>query len=122
MDDKLFWYRAKVRRVVDGDTIDLEFDLGLDAYRHERVRLYGVDAPEIYGVKKESEEYARGVSAKEFVTECLEGKMVWVNTIKDKTGKYGRYLAHVYFQDDSGAHVSISKLLLEDGLAKEAEY
>ena len=122
MDDKLFWYRARVRRVVDGDTLDLSFDLGLDAYRRERVRLYGINAPEIYGVKKESEEYARGVQAKEFVAERLDGKMVWVNTVKDETGKFGRYLAHVYFQDDSGAHVSITKLLLEDGLAEEAEY
>ena len=122
MDDKLFWYRAKVRRIVDGDTLDLAFDLGLDAYRHARVQLHGIKTPEIYGVKKESEQYARGMEAKEFVTERLDGKTVWVNTVKDKTGESECYLARVFFQEESGAHVSIAKLLLEDGLAEEVEH
>lgn len=122
MNDKLFWYRAKVRRVVDGDTLDLEFDLGLAAYRRERVRLHGVDTPEIFGVPKESEEYARGMEAKAFVVERVEGQTVWVHTYKDKQGKYGRYLADIFFQDEEGRHVSIAKLLVEDGLAEEVNY
>jgi len=121
MDDKLFWYKAEVIRVVDGDTIKLEFDMGLAVYHYISLHLKGVDTPEIFGVNKESEEYARGIAAKTFVEECLLGKTVWVHTYKDKTGKYGRYLGDVFFQDEEGKHVSISKLLLEDNLAEEMD-
>ena len=47
---------------------------------------------------------------------------MWVHTHKDRTGKYGRYLADVMFQDEDGKHVSITKLLLEDGLGEEVNY
>ena len=53
-------YRAKLVRVVDGDTIDLDIDLGFYIRITERVRLEGVNTPEIFRVKKESEEYKRG--------------------------------------------------------------
>jgi len=117
MDDKLYHYRAKVTRVVDGDTIDVMFDLGMNTFVRERVRLKDIDTPEIFGMKKESEEFQRGMAAKAFVSERLLDKSVWVKTHKDKTGKYGRYLAEVFFQDDGGKHVSVGKLLLEEGLA-----
>lgn len=117
MDDKLFHYKAQVLRVVDGDTVKLKVDLGLASYRNITLRLYGVDTPEIFGVLKESAEYAKGMEAKQFVEERILGKIVWVCTHKDKTGKYGRYLADIFFQDSDGKHVSISKLLLEDDLA-----
>lgn len=121
MNEKLYWYQGKVRRVVDGDTIDMEFDLGLNTLVRERIRLKGIDTPEIFGMKKESEEFQRGMAAKEFVEERLLGKTVWIHSFKDKTGKYGRYIADVYFQDESGKHVSIGQLLLEDGLASVYE-
>jgi micrococcal nuclease len=121
MDAHLYWYRGKVLRVVDGDTMDVEFDLGLNTFVRERVRLYGIDTPEIFGMKKESEEFQRGMAAKAFVEERLAAKPVWIHTFKDKTGKYGRYLADVFFQDAEGKHVSISQLLLEDGLADKEE-
>jgi len=119
MDAHLYWYKAVVIRVVDGDTLKLEFDMGLASYRRLNIRLKGVDTPEIFGVDKESHEYAKGMRAKKFVEDRLADKTVWVHTYKDKTGKYGRYLGDVFFQDEDGKHVSISKLLLEDGLATE---
>jgi micrococcal nuclease len=121
MDAKLYWYRGVVIKVVDGDTVDVEIDLGMNIYTRQRLRLSGVNTPEIFGVKEESEEYARGMQAKIFVEERLLNKTVWFHTLKDKTGKYGRYLAEIYFQDDDGVHVAINKLLLEDGLAEECE-
>jgi len=119
MDDKLYHYRGEVTRVVDGDTVDIVFDLGLNNFTKRRIRLYGIDTPEIFGLRKESEEYQRGMEAKEFVSERVLGKRVWVKTHKDRTGKYGRYLADIFIQDKDGKHVSIGKLLLEEGLAEE---
>lgn len=57
MEDKLFWYLANVARIVDGDTADLEISVGLHVYVNERCRLYGIDAPETYGKRKNSKEY-----------------------------------------------------------------
>ena len=60
-------YRAKLDRVVDGDTMDVVIDLGFYVELRERVRLAGIDTPEIYRVKKDSEEYKKGQEVKEYV-------------------------------------------------------
>ena len=119
MDDKLFFYKAKVLRVIGGDTVKLDVDVGLDMSRNLNVRLKGIRTPEVFGLDPESDEYARGIAAKKFVEERLLGKPVWVHTFKNKTGKYGWYVGDVFFQDAAGKHVSIAKLLLEDDFAEE---
>ena len=53
-------YRARLERVVDGDTIDVLIELGFYVTLRERVRLEGIDTPEIYRVPKDSEEYKKG--------------------------------------------------------------
>ena len=121
MDDKLFWYKGSVDKVIDGDTIDVTLDLGLRTTSHQRVRLLGTNTPEIFGVEKETKAYQAGVRAKTFVEDRVLGRMVWIRTYKDKAGKYGTYRAEVFFQDDGGKHVSIGKLLLEEGLAEKEE-
>ena len=118
MDEKRFWYCGVVTRVIDGDTVDADLDLGMNIHVKERIRLYGIDTPEIFGTPKESEEYKNGIKAKLFVEERLLHKKLWFHTHKDTKGKYGRYLADIFFQDDAGAHVCIGQLLLEEGLAK----
>ena len=87
-------YKAVIRRVVDGDTIDVDLDLGLGVWVHnQRLRLYGVDTPEIYGRDASPD----GHVAKSYVEDqCPVGMEVVVETIKDKTGKYGRWLALVW--------------------------
>lgn len=88
---------AKLLRIVDGDTLDLEVDLGFYTYQRIRVRLNGIDTPEIFGVKKGSEEYTKGQVASDatkewFDTHAPDG-MVLLQTYK--AGKYGRWLADV---------------------------
>ena len=55
-------YRAELDRVVDGDTLDVVIDLGFYIKIKERIRLEGIDAPEIYGVPQDSEEYPQGAN------------------------------------------------------------
>jgi len=119
MDEKLYWYKAQVVKVTDGDTIKVLVDLGIDTLKRLTLRFHGVNTPEIFGVPKESDEYARGMKAKLFVEDLILGKEVWIHTYKDRTGKYGRYLAEVFFQDEEGRHTSVTKLLLEDNLGEE---
>ncbi len=66
-------YKAKLIKVVDGDTLDVQIDLGFNIFQNIRVRLLGVNTPETYGVKKESIEYKKGMKAKQFVINYFEG-------------------------------------------------
>lgn len=111
-------YRAELDRVVDGDTLDVLIDLGFYIKIKERVRLEGIDTPEIYGVPQDSEEYRRGMEAKEYVERRLNenNNMMIIKT--RKLGKWRRWLAKVYLLD-SGK--TLNEELIEKGLAKRVE-
>jgi len=126
--DKLWWYPARVLNVVDGDTLDLMVDLGFQSYTKIRVRLYGIDTPEVYGVKKDSDEYAAGVKASEFARTWVvqqEG-LVHIRTHDGKVigskaqGKYGRWIVEV-FPADEGKQ-SLNEALVVRGLAERKDY
>lgn len=107
-------YKAKVVRVVDGDTLDLKVDLGFQTWTHERFRLAHVDTWEPRGENRE-----RGKAATAFVASNFpEGSSVVVKTVKDTTGKYGRYLAGAIW---NLAGVEIHSLLVGSEHEKGAE-
>ena len=129
----MYQYNAIIQKVVDGDTIEINIDLGLSAWVHnEKIRLYGIDTPEVYGVKKGSAEWERGNLASEFVKKYLvENNQVIIETIKDKKEKYGRYLAVIFIQIDQsvltglteirniGDFYCLNDILIAKGLAKK---
>lgn len=129
----MYQYNAIVRKVVDGDTLEIDIDLGLSSWIHsEKIRLYGIDTPEVFGVKKGSSEWEKGNVASEFVKEHLkENDAVIIETIKDKREKYGRYLAMVYVKIDQsllaglndirtiGDFYCLNDILIAKGLAKK---
>ena len=96
----MYQYHVEIQKVIDGDTYDIDVDLGMATWiRGEHIRLYGVDTPEVYGVKKDSEEYQKGMAASNFAKSFIKkGTLGIVETIKDEKGKYGRYLAVLYVQ------------------------
>ena len=96
----MFQYQAQIQKVIDGDTLVVDIDLGLSIWvRGEKIRLYGVDTPEVYGVKRDSEEYKLGKKASDFVKSLItKGQTCIIETMKDAKGKYGRYLAVVYIR------------------------
>jgi micrococcal nuclease len=98
----MYQYSAVVQKVVDGDTMEIDIDLGLSVWIHsEKIRLYGIDTPEVYGVKKGSPEWVLGNKSSEFVKMYVKEKdFVIIDTYKDKKEKYGRYLALVYIKID----------------------
>ena len=93
----MYTYRGEVKAVIDADTIDVLIDLGVGVHTMQRLRLYGIDAPEM---RTEA-----GKIAKEYVKSVLLGgdacKYVYVRTLKDKKDKYGRKLAVLYFDPGS---------------------
>lgn len=95
---------AKVIRVVDGDTI--EIDSG------EKVRMIGVDTPETVHPTKAVEQYGKEASA--FTKSRLEGKNVWIEYGVERTDKYGRLLGYVWLADGS----MFNATLLREGYAQ----
>ena len=109
-----YWYSGTVTRCVDGDTIDILLDLGCNVHIAERCRLFGINTPETFGVKKDSDEYKAGMISKDWLIDRIEGKEIMVKTYKDKKGKYGRYLVDIY-----DGETSINEEMVEKGLAVE---
>ena len=92
----LYQYRAQIVRVVDGDTVRADIDLGFNTWRrNEPLRLYGIDAPEPKG-----ETRTEGKASTKALVSRVEGKELTICTIKDKTGKFGRYLVRLYIGDE----------------------
>lgn len=92
----MYEYTGIVTNVVDGDTLDLKLNLGFNITYKVRVRLKGIDTPEIFRPKTPMEK-EQGKKARDFVIDRLLGKEVTLITFKDKTGKYGRYLADIVY-------------------------
>ena len=116
----MYQYKAKVDRVVDGDTMDLIIDLGFKITTNQRIRLAGIDTPETYNVKRESEEYKKGKAAKDFVVKRLADNNNEVVIETDKlTGKFGRYIGTIHLAD---SEVSLNEELVDKGFAVWAEY
>jgi micrococcal nuclease len=108
------YYVKKVTKVVDGDTIDVEIDLGFDISFSSRVRLAGIDTPESRTANKA--EKALGLEAKAYLKHEIEAaKSVVIKTEKmDSSEKYGRILGWVFLD---GSEVSMNEKMIEDGHA-----
>ena len=107
----MYEYNCKIRRVVDGDTIDVDIDLGFDTWKcGERIRLFGVDCPECRS--RDKEEKAAGLAAKDFVKRLLHDGGTYTLTTKEK-GKFGRYLGVIMLSD----RTSINAALVTEHLA-----
>ena len=105
----LYTYKAIVTDVYDGDTITVLVDLGFHTKVQLRIRLYGINTPELRGASREA-----GLLARDRVNKLVLGKEVILKTFKDKQEKYGRWLANVYLP---GSEQSVNELLVEEKLA-----
>lgn len=109
----LYNYKAQIVNVVDADTIDVLLDLGLGIFIKERIRIYGIDAPERFTDE--------GKAATQFVHDLIElhGTSVQVETSKDSKGKYGRYIGIVEWID---AGVGLGTALVNNEHAVYVDY
>lgn len=137
----MYEYKFKFLRVVDGDTVDGVIDLGFNVSLKERVRLYGINAPEtrlqrsIKDVKERQAEKERGLKAKARLKELLteaekQPEGLYIETFLDKKGKYGRVLGDIRYVYARDLHnnqpgekpwvgwKSIGAQLLQEGLVK----
>ena len=108
----MYIYKAKCLRVVDGDTIDAQIDLGFDTHKVIRIRLVGVNAAE--SRTRDLEEKARGLAAKQFVKDSLSKHKNEFVLHSQGVGKYGRCLGEIFLGD-----VKLNELLITEGHAVE---
>ena len=112
----MYEYFCKVTRVVDGDTIDVNIDLGFDIRHAARVRMMGIDTPE--SRTRNLEEKAMGLASKARLKELLKGKKIKIETSKEGKGKFGRILADVIAFGKDGTEINCNKQLIEEGHAR----
>ena len=113
-------YNCTLRRVVDGDTVDVDIDLGFGIWIHnERVRLYGIDTPE--SRTRDLEEKKAGLFAKDVVLHYLpEGSKQVLRTHKDKVGKYGRVLGEFVIHDSlADRQTTINQFMIDHKIGVE---
>ncbi len=113
----MYEYRVrKVHKIVDGDTIDVDIDLGFNVSFYQRVRLAGIDTPESRTTDKYEKEL--GLEVKKKLGELLSGaKDIVIRTEKpDSTEKYGRILGWLFID---GAEQSVNHALIAGGYAWE---
>jgi len=108
----VYEYKATIRRIVDGDTVDVDIDLGFDCWvRNQRIRLFGIDTPECRTRNKQ--EKAHGLLAKAYAQKTLKLGGVYALRTREK-GKFGRYLGEIKV-----GRTTLNKLLIKEGLAVE---
>lgn len=118
MDNKdPYIYRIRsVHKVVDGDTIDADIDLGFDISLTKRIRLAGVDTPESRTVDANEKKY--GLQSKDWLKHRLEfAKDIIIRTEKpDSTEKYGRIIGHLFINNEE---TSLNNQMISEGYAWE---
>lgn len=103
-------YRATVLSVYDGDTITCNIDIGFDLYKLEKVRLSGIDAPEVRGSER-----LEGLKSRDALRELTLGKQL--RLVNEGTGKYGRTIATLYLDT-----INISDWMVQNGYAEYKAY
>jgi micrococcal nuclease len=117
----VYTYEVKVIRIVDGDTLECDVDLGFGVWkRGETFRLYGPDSSGKMGMDAPEKRTAAGQRAITFLTDWLEKTAHWnvtIVTVKDRKEKYGRYMAVVWC-----GSVNLNQLMLDAGHATLKRY
>lgn len=127
---KLYYYKLQKIRVVDGDTIDADIDLGFKVSTRQRIRLNRINTPEtrlqkkIKNLEDRIHEKNLGLKAKSYLAEKCRNHDVYLHSVG--SGKYGRVLGELFIDaiDDSGLYtntVCLNDLMLSEGIARPYE-
>ena len=116
----MYTYNCKVYNVVDGDTIDIELDLGFNIKIKERVRLLGVDTPEVFGTKAEPAGLVASDFTKHWIDErSARGSFVYVSIKYDARDKYGRSLGYLVWRGADGNSENLNDAIIASGNIKK---
>lgn len=119
----MYEYKVKIVKIVDGDTVDVDIDLGFGVWlKDERVRIMGIDTPE--SRTRDLVEKKFGLAAKEKLTQLLQGTPVLKTQInkdgEDMKGKFGRILGDFIVADGYGGYENgalVTEIMIAEGHA-----
>ena len=111
----MYEYKAKLDRVIDGDTIDVNMDLGFDITIKKRIRLAGINSPE--SRTRDLEEKKRGLASRDRLIELLDKGSLVIES--NEVGKYGRVLGTLYVYPGDKLPININETLVKEGHAVE---
>ena len=110
MNNNFYNYKAIVTSVYDGDTITCDIDLGFNVVlKKQKIRFYGIDTPELRGGDKK-----KGIIVRDKVRELILDKEIILESVKDKKGKYGRWLGIIHIDN-----MNLNEWLLKNDFAVE---
>ncbi len=96
----------------------MDIDLGLKTWvRGERIRLYDINAPELYLKERE-----QGLKSRDYLQSLILEKEIILQTFKDRKGKYGRYLGIIWVQDENGNYINVNEQMVSSGYAEYHTY
>ena len=114
----VYEYKIEITNVVDGDTLDASIDLGFNVIIKERIRLLGVNTPEVYGTNASIEGKVASAFTKEWFAERDSfGYFLLVSEKYDAREKYGRCLGRVYYVPHTGVRQCLNDVLILKGWA-----
>ena len=115
----MYEYNCNIVKVVDGDTVDVDIDLGFGMWlKNERIRLYGIDTPE--SRTRDPEEKQAGLYAKKVVQDYLpKNKPATLVTIKDKGGKFGRTLGKFKIKEKDNKWFWLHETMIKNHIGVE---
>jgi len=106
----MYEYAATITSVYDGDTVTADIDLGFGVWvQKQKIRLFGIDAPEVRGDERE-----KGKESRDWLRSQLDGQEVTIQTVRDRKGKYGRWLGRIIVNG-----IDLNQKMVEEGLAVE---
>lgn len=106
--EKMYRYKVNVTRVVDGDTVDVDIDLGFGVvYKKQRVRMMGIDTPE--SRTRDLEEKFYGKQSKYYLEGLLKDQEIQL--VSHDKGKFGRILGELFV---GGSAYSINKTMIDN--------
>jgi micrococcal nuclease len=116
LEESLYIYKAYVTSVYDGDTITCVVDCGFNlGIQKTKIRLYGINTPELRGDDRDM-----GIFVRDELRKKILNKHIFLKTIKDKKGKYGRFLGKIYIKyTDENNKDSIDYLCINDWLLEK---
>lgn len=116
----MYTYACKVINIVDGDTIDIELDLGFQIKMKERVRLLGVDTPEVFGPNAEAAGQVASDFSKHWVDERnARGVFVYESKKYNARDKYGRSLGYLVWKGTDGKRETLNEAIVVSGNVKK---
>ena len=124
-----YTYQAIIQEpsdIYDGDTFTVDLRLGFNVVlRHQKLRLYGIDTPEVRGDEKVEGKKVRDWVRHELGRHIKFAKPIIIQSYRDKSGKYGRWLATVWYQPEcypGEGWRNLNTFLVAEGYAKAVDY